>query len=143
MSDNKTLFAAQEFVDWHAGSLAFDVPQSQIYGGLGLIDHAGATDGLQAFIQFGEDGIADYEPMISHEGVSVTRVERGDSENYLFIYVAIDPDAETGTFVDENRVTRPTQVRPTSKVRLGSAVELRMRAASTGDSRVAAPALLR
>ncbi|MDJ0911675.1 MAG: glycoside hydrolase family 13 protein [Woeseiaceae bacterium] len=62
------------------------------------------------------DGIADYEPMISHEGVSVTRVERGDSENYLFIYVAIDPDAETGTFNiefsnDGTTVSRPYELR--------------------------------
>ncbi len=62
------------------------------------------------------EGIADYEPAISYEGISVTRVERGDSENYLFIYVAIDPDAETGTFDiefsnDGDTVSRPYELR--------------------------------
>ena len=62
------------------------------------------------------DGIADYEPAIGHDGISVTRVERGDSENYLFVYVAIDPEAETGTFDiefsnDGNTVSRPYELR--------------------------------
>ena len=61
-------------------------------------------------------GIADYEPAVSHEGISVTRVERGDSENYLFVYLTIDPNAKTGVFElsfsnDGDTVTRPYELR--------------------------------
>ncbi len=62
------------------------------------------------------EGIADYEPAVSHEGVSVTRVERGDSENYLFVYLTIDPHAATGVFElsfsnDGDTVSRPYELR--------------------------------
>ena len=37
-------------------------------------------------------------PAIEHEGVSVTRVVRVKSPNYLFVYLDIAPDAAAGTF---------------------------------------------
>ena len=44
------------------------------------------------------DGIADFEPHIDHDGIDVSDVRRGDSPNYLFVYLAIDESAPTGEF---------------------------------------------
>ena len=44
------------------------------------------------------EGIADFEPSISRQGLSISSVRRVASPNYLFIYVAIDPDAKPGDF---------------------------------------------
>ncbi len=44
------------------------------------------------------DGIADFEPSISRQGLSISSVKRVASPNYLFVYVAIDPDAKPGGF---------------------------------------------
>ncbi len=43
------------------------------------------------------EGIANFEPSLDHPGISIDRVVRGDSANYLFIYLDIDPDARPGT----------------------------------------------
>ncbi len=43
-------------------------------------------------------GIAAFEPSIAHEGVSIGRVERVDSPNYLFVYLDVGADAATGEF---------------------------------------------
>ena len=43
-------------------------------------------------------GISDYEPAIEHDGVSIVRVERVDSPNYLFVYLDIAPTTQTGSF---------------------------------------------
>ena len=43
-------------------------------------------------------GIAQFEPSIDHAGITLERVERGDSENYLFLYLDIDAAAKPGTF---------------------------------------------
>lgn len=44
------------------------------------------------------DDIAALSPVIDYPGVSVERIENGDSPNYLFIYLNIDASAEPGTF---------------------------------------------
>ena len=41
-------------------------------------------------------GISALEPAIEYPGITITRVERVDSPNYLFVYLDIDPSAETG-----------------------------------------------
>jgi len=51
---------------------------------------------LQVLVYAGD--IADYTPSVSASGVSVSRVERGDSRNYLFVYLDIGPSAAPGTF---------------------------------------------
>ncbi len=51
---------------------------------------------LQLLVRAG--GIADYTPSVSAKGVSVSRVEQGDSPNYLFVYLDIGPAATPGTF---------------------------------------------
>ena len=43
------------------------------------------------------DDLAAYTPSVSATGISIARVERGDSPNYLFVYLDID-DARAGTF---------------------------------------------
>ena len=50
---------------------------------------------LQLLVQAG--GIAEYTPSVTASGVSVARVERGDSPNYLFVYLDIG-DASPGEF---------------------------------------------
>ena len=44
------------------------------------------------------DGIAEFEPSITREGLAISEVKRVSSPNYLFIYVAIDPEARPGEF---------------------------------------------
>ncbi|MGB5411566.1 MAG: glycoside hydrolase family 13 protein [Woeseiaceae bacterium] len=44
------------------------------------------------------DGIASLSPAIDYPGVSVERIEKGDSPNYLFIYLDISATAKPGTF---------------------------------------------
>ncbi len=51
---------------------------------------------LQLLVRAG--GIADYTPTVSAKGISVSRVEQGDSENYLFVYLDIGPSASPGSF---------------------------------------------
>ena len=51
---------------------------------------------LQLLIHAG--GIADYTPSVSASGIEVSRVEPGDSENYLFVYLDIGRSAAPGTF---------------------------------------------
>ena len=51
---------------------------------------------LQLLVRAG--GIADYTPNVSAKGISVSRVEQGDSPNYLFVYLDIGPAATPGTF---------------------------------------------
>ena len=44
------------------------------------------------------DDIGEMSPTIGYPGVSIDRVETGDSPNYLFIYLDIDSSADAGTF---------------------------------------------
>ena len=55
-------------------------------------------------------GIAGFDASIDHPGISLTRIERVDSENYLFLYLDIDASAKAGTFdiVFANEETRLT-----------------------------------
>ena len=53
------------------------------------------------------DGIADFEPSISRQGLSISSVRRVASPNYLFIYVAIDPDANPATSTSRSAMTAP------------------------------------
>ncbi len=57
------------------------------------------------------DGIASYEPAVRYDGVSITRVERGDSPNYLFVYLAIDASVRAGDLDLEFRSGDTTIVR--------------------------------
>ena len=52
-------------------------------------------DELQLLVQAG--GIAEYTPAVTASGVSVARVERGDSPNYLFVYLDVG-SASPGEF---------------------------------------------
>lgn len=51
---------------------------------------------LQVLVHAGD--ITDYTPSLSASGVSISRVERGDSPNYLFVYLDIGPSAAPGSF---------------------------------------------
>ena len=51
---------------------------------------------LQLLVHAG--GIAGYAASVSAPGVSVSRVEHGDSPNYLFVYLDIEASAAAGTF---------------------------------------------
>jgi glycosidase len=51
---------------------------------------------LQVLVRAGD--ITDYTPSVSVDGVSISRVERGDSPNYLFVYLDIGPSATPGSF---------------------------------------------
>jgi glycosidase len=42
--------------------------------------------------------ISELRPSVDYAGIEVTRVERGDSPNYLFVYLDIGPSASAGTF---------------------------------------------
>ena len=44
------------------------------------------------------DDVSRFDVRVDHRGVSVVDVRRGDSANYLFIYLTIDGTAEPGTF---------------------------------------------
>lgn len=44
------------------------------------------------------DDISGYTPGVSANGISIARVERGDSPNYLFVYLDVGPSAATGSF---------------------------------------------
>jgi len=50
---------------------------------------------LQLLVHAG--GIADYTPTVTTRGLSITRVERGDSPNYLFVYLDVG-NASPGKF---------------------------------------------
>ncbi|MGG8494908.1 glycoside hydrolase family 13 protein [Tenacibaculum sp. TC6] len=52
--------------------------------------------GLQLLVK--EDRIANYEVTINYEGVKVTSVTKGDSENYVFIDLSIHKNTKPGTF---------------------------------------------
>ena len=52
-------------------------------------------DELQLLVQ--TRGIAEYTPTVTAAGVSIARVERGDSPNYLFVYLDLG-DASPGAF---------------------------------------------
>lgn len=44
------------------------------------------------------DGIADFEPFVSREGLAISAVTRVANPNYLFVYITIDPEARPGDF---------------------------------------------
>ncbi len=44
------------------------------------------------------DDIGRLSPEVDYPGIDVARVEHGDSPNYLFVYLDIDPSAEPGKF---------------------------------------------
>ncbi len=60
------------------------------------------------------DNIAEFEPSIDYDGVAIARVERGDSNNYLFVYLDIDPAAATGEFEIRFSAGDATLVQPYS-----------------------------
>ena len=43
-------------------------------------------------------GVAALRPTLSYPGVSVSRTRRGDSPNYLFVYLRVDPSTRPGGF---------------------------------------------
>lgn len=53
-------------------------------------------DELQILV-YGE-GIGEFDVAIDYPGVSISRVERVDSDNYVFIYINIEDAANTGSF---------------------------------------------
>jgi len=62
---------------------------------------------LQLLVHAG--GISEYTPSVDASGVSLSRVEKGDSPNYLFVYLDIAPSAAAGTLdivfaKDEERI---------------------------------------
>ena len=42
-------------------------------------------------------GVGDLIPVIHYSGVIIKKISRGDSKNYLFIDLHIDPDTKPGT----------------------------------------------
>jgi glycosidase len=52
--------------------------------------------GLQLIVH--GEGISTYEPSIDHPDVSIDRVEKVKSPNYLFLYLDIHPQARAGSF---------------------------------------------
>ena len=44
------------------------------------------------------EGVAEFSASVDHPGIEITRVERGDSANYLFVYLDIGRSAAAGTF---------------------------------------------
>ena len=58
--------------------------------------HGFENNELQLLVH-GKD-IAEYVPSVDYAGVSVLRVEHGDSPNYLFVYLEIGSAVEVGTF---------------------------------------------
>ncbi|NNC76931.1 MAG: glycoside hydrolase family 13 protein [Woeseiaceae bacterium] len=52
---------------------------------------------LQLLVHGG--GIADYEPSITHDGITISRVQRASSNNYLFVWLAIDASTPAGDFL--------------------------------------------
>jgi len=57
-------------------------------------------------------GVAEFDASIDYPGISINRVERADSDNYLFLYLDIDPSSRPGKFeiVFENDETRVVHV---------------------------------
>jgi len=69
---------------------------------------------LQLLVR-GKD-LADYTPSVAAPGISVARVERGDSPNYLFVYLDIGASADSGEFdivfqKDEERIAWTYELR--------------------------------
>lgn len=62
-------------------------------------------------LMFHGEGLAAMSPSVPDQGIEVVRVETGDSPNYLFVYLDIDPAVPTGDFeiVLEGNGTRLTQ----------------------------------
>jgi glycosidase len=52
--------------------------------------------GLQLMV-YGNQ-ISMYQPSVAYPGVTVERIEKDDSPNYLFVYLDIAPETEPGTF---------------------------------------------
>lgn len=62
------------------------------------------------------EGIGGFEASVDKNGIKVVRIERVDSENYLFLYLDLDPAAEPGKFdivfeKDGSRVTHAYELR--------------------------------
>ncbi|MGI9234817.1 MAG: glycoside hydrolase family 13 protein [Woeseiaceae bacterium] len=57
----------------------------------------GFKDTELQLLVYGKD-VGELTPSIDYPGIDVTRVERGDSPNYLFVYLDIDTSANPGTF---------------------------------------------
>ena len=51
---------------------------------------------LQLLVQ--ENNIANANPSINYEGVSIVKVTKGNSNNYLFLDLKIDKNTKPGTF---------------------------------------------
>jgi neopullulanase len=56
----------------------------------------GFVDSRLQLLVYGE-GIAALEPSLDYPGVSIDRVVRGDSADYLFVYLDLGPDTAAGT----------------------------------------------
>ena len=70
-------------------------------------------------------GIAAYAPSVDATGVSISRVEHGDSPNYLFVYLDIGASAPAGSFDivfddGESRIAWTYELRERSAGRVGS-----------------------
>ena len=62
------------------------------------------------------ENVGDLAPSIDYPGIDVARVERGDSQNYLFVYLDINASAEPGTFeivfsAEDRSVAHPYELR--------------------------------
>ena len=75
-------------------------PFATLAAGIDRIDPpswwTGLADGNLQLMVYGE-GIAGFEPSLDAPGVVIDRVVRGDSPNYLFVYLEIGPGARAGT----------------------------------------------
>lgn len=70
------------------------------------------------------DEISEYEPSVAASGISITRVEHGDSANYLFIYLELG-DAAPGKFEivltnGNDRIARTYELREREPGRVGT-----------------------
>ena len=70
------------------------------------------------------DSLAEFTPSVSEPGIAISRVERGDSPNYLFVYLDVD-GAPAGEFdlvleQDEQRIAYTYELRERSPGRVGT-----------------------
>jgi glycosidase len=87
-----------------------------------VIDHMEPPFWYQGFrhtelqIMLHGEGLAALSASVDAEGIRVVRTETGDSPNYLFIYLDIDPSVPPGTFElklagDDREVVQPYELR--------------------------------
>ena len=71
------------------------------------------------------DDIAGYEPTVDSPGIRVSRVVRGDSPNYLFVYLELSRSAVPGSFDlvfadGDDRIARTYELRERTAGRVGT-----------------------